>query len=259
MLFEIDFTIILQAIIIYASSMITRLLFAFVLLINFASQAFSQKLKKPDKIILSNLETHIRYLADDKLEGRRTGTAGEKLASDYIIAEFIKSGLQPDAGNNNWLQPFDVDDGKQIDSSTTFSINGTALKLKDEYFPLSYCPDKSVDGAPAIALQENGVPWFFDLKELLEANQNNPHFDLENAIREKIKDYAKKGATAVILFNTSSIEDDLAFKPKDKTDVAPIPVLYVTKEAKNKFLKDESASLDIKINVSLSEKKTDRA
>jgi aminopeptidase YwaD len=234
--------------------MISRILFVVILsgLIQFA---YPQKLKKDDKIILTNLETHIKYLANDKLEGRRTGTAGEKLASDYIVAEFEKDGLQPDAQNNQWLQPFDVNDGKQIDSSTFFSINGIALKLNDEFFPLTYSACISAEGSPAIALQENGVPWFFDLKETLEENQNNPHFDLDNVIHKKINDYAKKGATAVILYNTSPIEDNITFLPKDKSPIASIPVLYIGKEARKKFLKDESASLDIKIKVSLTEKK----
>src|ERR1700689_2945920 len=105
--------------------MIMRLSFVIFILWSFIEPGFAQKLKKSDKIILANLETEIHYLADDKLEGRRTGTAGEKLASDYIIAEFKKAGLQPDLPNNIWLQPFDVDDGKQIDSSTFFSINET--------------------------------------------------------------------------------------------------------------------------------------
>ena len=35
---------------------------------------------KADKVTLANLQAHIQYLADDKLEGRRTGTAGELLA-----------------------------------------------------------------------------------------------------------------------------------------------------------------------------------
>src|SRR5579862_7957365 len=108
--------------------------------------AFPQKLKKTDKIILNYLETDIRYLADDKLEGRRTGTAGEKLASDYIVAEFIRAGLQPAGENMEWLQAFDVDDGKQIDSSTYFSINGTPLSVNDEFFPLAYSACASLEG-----------------------------------------------------------------------------------------------------------------
>src|ERR1700759_4851432 len=143
-----------------------------IFLLCLAPLAYPQKLKKADKIILASLETDIRYLADDKLEGRRTGTAGEKLASDYIVAEFTKAGLQPDAENNGWLQSFDVDDGKQIDSSTFFSINGNQLTAPGDFFPLAWSASASVEGSPAIALQENGVPWFFDLKEMLEENQN---------------------------------------------------------------------------------------
>ena len=60
----------------------------------------SQKIKKADKLILDNLEGEIHYLADDKLEGRRAGTNGEKLASDFISGEFQKMNLQPKGENN---------------------------------------------------------------------------------------------------------------------------------------------------------------
>ena len=53
----------------------------------------AQKLKKADKAAIINLQTHINYLADDKLEGRRTGSNGEKLAYEYISNEFLKAGL----------------------------------------------------------------------------------------------------------------------------------------------------------------------
>jgi peptidase M28-like protein/PDZ domain-containing protein len=233
--------------------MIHRLSIALFLFCAFAQSAYAQKLKKADKIILTDLEAHIHYLADDKLEGRRAGTAGEKLASDYISIEFQKAGLQ-EGEQRTWLQPFPINDGKQINPSTEFSINGIELKLDKEYFPLAFSALKTVKGSPAIALQENDVPWFIDLKEILDTNQNNPHFDLENAIHEKVKDCAGKGATAVIFFNTSKIADNIIFNPKDKSEAEKVPVLYVTKDACKKYLKDESASLDVKIKVDISEK-----
>ena len=39
--------------------------------------------EKNNKITLANLQTHIEYLANDKLEGRRAGTQGE-LTGDAI-------------------------------------------------------------------------------------------------------------------------------------------------------------------------------
>ena len=235
--------------------MIQRLLLASLILFGCLPGGLSQKLKKADKVILQGLETHIRYLADDKLEGRRAGTPGEKLASDYITLEFMHAGLQPGAAGS-WLQPFDINDGKQINrSGTRFEINDSELQLEKDYFPLAYSALRSVEGSPAIALQENGVPWFIDLKDALDSNQNNPHFDLEQEMQQRITESASHGATAVIFFNSSRTADNISFNPKDKSPVAPVPVLYVTAAARKKYLKDESASLEVKIKVDITEKK----
>ena len=215
----------------------------------------AQKLKKADKITLANLETHIRFLADDKQEGRRTGTPGEQSAGDYISIAFSRSGLQPKGDNNGWKQAFEVNEGRQVSEETFFAIDDNKLILNKEYFPLAISAVGSVSGTPAIALQEKGDPWFMDLKDMLEAGKGNPHFDLSGAIRARAKECAKKGATALILYNTSKIADNLAFDPKDRSEPAGFPILYITREARRKYLKDESASLDIKLKVGFIEKK----
>ena len=89
------------------------------LLFFFSVNTQAQKLKKEDRQLVSHLQQHVKFLSDDKLEGRRTGTAGEKLASDYISAEFKKIGLIP-KGTSDYLQAFEVNEGKQIGSSTFF-------------------------------------------------------------------------------------------------------------------------------------------
>ncbi|MEO6719707.1 MAG: hypothetical protein ABIN67_05035, partial [Ferruginibacter sp.] len=70
--------------------------------------ATAQKIKKADKVILASLEQHINYLADDKLEGRRTGTNGEKLAYEYIGKQFTDAGFEPKGENGTYLQSFEV-------------------------------------------------------------------------------------------------------------------------------------------------------
>lgn len=52
------------------------------------------------------IQNHIKTLADDKFEGRGTGTAGEKKAAAYIEAEFKKLKLEPKGDNNTYLQAF---------------------------------------------------------------------------------------------------------------------------------------------------------
>ncbi len=215
---------------------------------------FAQKIKKGDKLILANLETHIRYLADDKLEGRRAGTTGEKLASNYISAEFHNAGLEM-IEDKTWLQPFDINDGKQIDNATHFTINNNELVLDKDYFPLAFSATKKASGSLAVALQESGVPWFINLKEILEENKDNPHFDIEETLHTKTKESIKNGATAIVFYNDSRVADNISFNAKDKSEPEAVPVLYIANEAKKKYLKDESAASDIKINVALSEKK----
>ena len=206
-------------------------------------------------MILANLETHIRFLADDKLEGRRAGTAGENAASNYISAEFHNAGLAMVGENKSWLQAFDIYDGKQIDDATALSVNNTKLTLYKDYFPLPFSANMKANGTIAIALQETGVPWVVDIKEMLEENKDNPHFDLQEALYTKVGECKKNGATAVIFYNDSKLPDNISFNPKDRSETVSIPVLYATADAKKKYFSDLSASLDIKINVVLGEKK----
>jgi aminopeptidase YwaD len=230
----------------------------FFLLAVISLSAHAQKNKKAAKVdnaIITNLQLHIGYLADDKLEGRRTGTAGEKLAYEYIKAEFTKIGLQPKGDNGTFIQAFEVNDGRQASPATHLIINGNDLQIDKEFFPFHFSPNSSLEATPTIAVQEMGNMWCWDLKELLEENKTNPHFDLADAIKTKVTDVATKGATGLIIYNTSAIDDGLKFEPKTKPDFVKIPVLYVTKAAKEKYLKDESAILDIKLKIDISEKK----
>ena len=217
--------------------------------------ADAQKLKKADKVILSNLEMHINYLSDDKLEGRRTGTNGERLAYEYISSEFKKAGLVAKGEKETYLQQFEINDGKEVDPISHLIINDNDLKTNLDYFPLSFSPNASLQANASIALQENANPWFYDLKELLEANKNNPHFDLTEGIKTKAADAAKKGANAFFIFNTSAVNDELKFEPKAKSEPLPIPVIYISRSAKEKYLKDETATLDIQLKIAIADKK----
>ena len=86
------------------------------------------------------------------------------------------------------------------------------------------------------------MPWFFDLKDVLEENKTNPHFDLLNYIRTNYKGIQDRGAVAMVFYNTSSIDDKLVFDPKDKSEKLALPVIYVSKEVALKYFSDKSAT-----------------
>ncbi|MBK8494414.1 MAG: M20/M25/M40 family metallo-hydrolase [Chitinophagaceae bacterium] len=210
---------------------------------------------KADKLVVTALQSHVQFLADDKLEGRRTGSAGEKLAYEYISKKFEEAGLAPKGNNGSFIQAFDVREGKEIHPATQLSLNRTKLNLNSDYFPFAFSPNARLESSASMALPEAESAWFWDLKETLETNKNNPHFDLEDAIIKKVNIVAAKGAAALLVYNSSGIKDSLKFDPKSKTEKTRIPVLYISRDIKNKYLQDELSYVDLKLEVSIGDKK----
>jgi len=79
---------------------------------------------------------HVEFLADDKLEGRNTGSAGHKKAADYVAAQFERAGLKPAGMDGGYIQPvkFATRTIDEAGSSVGLVRGGktTALKLGDE-------------------------------------------------------------------------------------------------------------------------------
>src|SRR5438046_10593831 len=48
--------------------------------------------------------SYVEYLADDKLEGRLTGSEGHRRAAEFVAEQFKKDGLTP-AGPAGYVQP----------------------------------------------------------------------------------------------------------------------------------------------------------
>ena len=211
------------------------------------------KLKKSEKAVVENLKSHIYYLADDKLEGRRAGTEGETLAAQYVSNQFKEIGLEP-LGTNSYLQAFEINDGKQVNKSTFFMVNGHMLVSGKDFFPMPYSPNISMESLPSVALKEVDMPWFIDLKDILSENASNPHFDLHDYIIKNAAKAKDRGATAIILCNTSPEDDHIVFDPKDRSEGPGIPVIYISKDAATKYFGDPTATLDIKLKIDIGDK-----
>ncbi len=54
------------------------------------------------------IRAHVRFLADDLLEGRGPATRGDRLAQLYIATQMEAMGLQPAGPEGGWFQPFDI-------------------------------------------------------------------------------------------------------------------------------------------------------
>lgn len=227
---------------------------SFLLLVVFTLHSNAQKLSKSDKLSLENIRSHVNFLASDHLEGRRTGTKGEELAYQYIKEQFVKNGLAPKGDNGTFLQAFEVNEGKQIATATFFIIDGEHLKTEKDFFPFSWSVNAGGEAVASPSLHESGAPWFWDIKELLQENENNPHFDLMSVIRSKEKDAVQKGATALMVYNSGIKDAGIKYDGKDRSALSTIPVIWLQKRWAEKVAKDPSHMMDISFKVLQEEK-----
>ena len=84
-----------------------------------------------------NIETHVRFLSHDLLEGRGTGQRGGDIAAEYIAAQFALYGLKPAGDKGTYMQKVPMV-GITPGADTRFTLvpaNGKKFDLKplDEY------------------------------------------------------------------------------------------------------------------------------
>jgi hypothetical protein len=79
----------------------------------------------------------VRYLADDALEGRMSGSRGERCAADFIAERFRRLGLVP-AGDSVWFQNVDIVSvvnphaAAGVGRNVIARLDGTDAQLRDE-------------------------------------------------------------------------------------------------------------------------------
>ncbi len=78
--------------------------------------------KNKPEVADNNIKADVAFLADDKLEGRQTGTEGEILAAKYLTKRFKSIGLEP-KGTEEFLQPFSFKPKTDPHKTVEFTTN----------------------------------------------------------------------------------------------------------------------------------------
>lgn len=212
----------------------------------FVSQnLYAQQGGNGDKYIAESILKTIQFLADDKLEGRRTGSGGEKIAYEFIISEFKKAGLSPFIKDNTYLQPFDVFEGRMIGKETALNIEGQVAELYADFFPLPFSSNVN----NFIFNRESTDVVYYDLIPVIKENENNPHFDLKENVLNFAKTAQEDGKKLVVVksfsesksVNPAKLPEEekkvllqkqrenfkaLFFDENDKTPSLNIPIIY---------------------------------
>jgi hypothetical protein len=89
---------------------------------------------------------HVRYLSDDRLEGRAVGTDGARCAASYIADQFRAIGLDPAGTEGNYFQPFPIRKGAELGADNALGIDGAAFALGSDWQPLGFSGSTTLDG-----------------------------------------------------------------------------------------------------------------
>jgi len=77
---------------------------------------------------VGELRRYVTTLASERFAGRLTGTDGERLAREFLIAELTRIGATPLPGQRSYALPFEFTAGAR-DAGTTVSVGGKARAL----------------------------------------------------------------------------------------------------------------------------------
>lgn len=179
----------------------------------------------PSEALVPRLQYHVYYLADDSLQGRQTGSTGERLAADYLIKHFTEMGLQPAGDQGSWRQSFSFTGKQEFGKKNTLIWGKKKQTWQTAFFTLAQSGNGKVTGTTVdvgygisnAALKHDdyagktGLAGKIFLIKLNSPDGNNPHgaFGADAVIEKKLKLAAENGASGVI------------FYPGSKDDVLP--------------------------------------
>ncbi len=182
------------------------------------------------EITSGELITHIRYLSSDKLEGRLSGTNGEKKAGKYLADQFKKIGVLPGVNQKTYLQEFSFVSGVNLGSKNLLQIThslSTVEREKEEkkifqigndFSPITFSLKGLFEGPICYAGYGITAPSlkYDDYSKLNAENKfvlvsrygpegNQPHkkFSKYHALRFKAKTAREKGAKGIVFIDDS--------------------------------------------------------
>jgi Tol biopolymer transport system component len=97
-----------------------------------------------------DIARHVKYLCRDELEGRFTGTRGEKLATAYVAAYMERLGLKPAGDDGGWFQPFEFTSGVALGPGNELVAGDVRYEVDKDWRPLSFSGTGKFENAPLV-------------------------------------------------------------------------------------------------------------
>ena len=230
------------------------------------------------EITSDELKAHVKYLASDELEGRGSGTEGNRKAAEYIAKYFKQYGLKPAGDDGTYFQKFEFVSALKLGDGNALSFEGAdtrKLKVDEDFRPLGFSMNTTVSAhlvfaGYGISAPEKNYDDFKDIDVSGKAvvvlrygpDGNDPHSDFEKytSLRNKARIARDKGAVALlIVIGPADGDDDLIKLSFDNAFAnSGIAAISIKRSALNSVFK--SAGRDLKdIQDSIKSSKTSMA
>jgi Tol biopolymer transport system component len=101
------------------------------------------------EILPDDLRRHVEVLASRAMEGRLTGTEGERLATAYVADAFERLNLEPAGDDGSFFQPFDFTAGVTLGKNNQLSLGsfGGDLEVERDWRPLGMSSEGQLEPA----------------------------------------------------------------------------------------------------------------
>ena len=227
-------------------------------------------------ISIDEFKAHLKFLSDDKLQGRSPGTLGGDIAAMYIASQFERCGLSPVSDEQGYFQHVPINGVRTDYSSAEFSISGNGFEetirpydeimmiSREEKELVSYTGELVFVGHGAIAPEYGWDDYKgIDVKgKIVVCLDNHPEFQSSGYKPGNTTYYGHweykpkiafdKGATGILII----VEDNAIFPWPlmqgfyssvyygQNTFIAPMPLIsYISENAFDKVLKHSGLSV----------------
>ena len=101
------------------------------------------------EIAADDLRQHVEVLASEAMEGRLTGSQGEKLATDYVAQAFERLGLEPAGDDGSYYQPFEFTAGVTLGEGNRLDFAGieATAEVDRDWRPLGMSREGDIEAA----------------------------------------------------------------------------------------------------------------
>ncbi|MBL7138958.1 MAG: DUF4910 domain-containing protein [Bacteroidales bacterium] len=218
-----------------------------------------------DSAILQRLQQDVFILASDTLQGREAGTIGDSLSVGYIISRYQEIGLEPKGNDSgSFIQPVPYTYSDFPWSENYLYTDYDQYKYRHEFGMTSFSANDKVHGE--LLNVGHGIVDSLLFRDDY-AGRENPEgrvllmeFPLPDdlpedsvilnklSVRNRLAEAFRRGAVAVLLWNSDSHDYPTLFNFKDR-DIMPGPVFFITEPVAWKLKKLNGYSIFMKATL----------